>query len=128
MGIDFALEKKPGYLLVTCRGPFAGEGLLAVHREALDVAEKEGLRAILVDATGLEPYEPTSMARFGLGKATAAHQQSQSRRIPIAFVGTEPLIDPGRLGETAAVNRGGAGKVFESVEDAEAWIRSLLGG
>ena len=125
MGIDFTLEKKPDYLLVTCRGRFAGEGLLDVHREALDMAYRENLRAVLVDTTGLEKRAPTTMTRFGFGKAIAALQQSHSRRISIAFVGAEPLIDPRRLGETAAVNRGGGVRVFESIEAAETWIRTL---
>ena len=127
MGIDVTMEVKSGYLLVSCHGEFAGSGLLEIHRQALDRAKQEGLRAILVDATRLEQrVAPTTIARFGLGKALAALQRDRGSWIPVAFVGKEPLIDPQRLGETAAINRGGRARVFDSVEDAEDWIRALL--
>ena len=39
-----------------------------------------------------------------------------------SYVMHEPLRDPGRLGETVAVNRGMDVKVFETLEDAIEWL------
>ena len=65
MPIDFKMEKTGDYLLVTCNGHYEGTGLRDVHRQALDHAIEEGLRAILVDTTGLHGHSPTTMDRFG---------------------------------------------------------------
>jgi len=127
MGIGVTMEAKSGYLLMTCHGPFAGSGLFEILRQTLDRAELEGLRAILIDATSLQlKVQLTTIARFGLGKALAALQRDRGSWLPVAFVGKEPLIDPQRLDETAAINRVGRARVFDSVEDAEDWIRTLL--
>ena len=126
MAIDFKMEKKGDYLLVTCRGPFMGKGLMDVHQQALDYAVTEGLRAILVDATGLHGRSPTTMDRFGFGEAIAELQRRSRTAIWIAFVGKEPIVDPDRFGETVAVNRGGLARVFEDTDEAAAWIRERL--
>ncbi len=126
MAIDFKMEKKGDYLLVTCQGSFMGKGLMDVHQQALDYAVTEGLRAILVDATGLHGYSPTTMDRFGLGEAIAGMQRSTRTAVWIAFVGKEPIVDPDRFGETVALNRGGLAKVFEDTDEAAAWIRECL--
>jgi len=126
MTIDFKMEKKDGYLLVTCQGPYAGEGLRDVHQQALDFAIAEGLGAILVDTTGLHGHSPTRMDRFGFGEAIAEMQRRSRSSVWIAFVGKAPIVDPGRFGETVAVNRGGLAKVFEDTDEAVAWIRERL--
>ena len=126
MAIDFKMEKKGDYLLVTCQGPYTGKGIIAVQQHAIDYAGAEGLRAILMDATGLHGYSPTAMERFGFAEAVAELQRSRGGNIWIAFVGKEPLVDPGRFGETVAVNRGAALKVFEDPGEAADWIRERL--
>ena len=126
MTIGFKMEKKDGYLLVTCQGPYAGEGLRDVHQQALDYAIAEGLGAILVDTTGLQGHSPTRMDRFSFGKAIAEMQRRTSTNVWIAFVGLEPIVDPDRFGETVAVNRGGLARVFEDTDEAAAWIRERL--
>jgi hypothetical protein len=126
MAIDFKMEKKGDYLLVTCEGPFMGKGLEDVHQQALDYAIAEGLRAILVDTTGLHGYSPTTMERFGFGKAIAEMQRRSRSAIWIAFVGREPIVDSERFGESVVVNRGGFAKVFEDTDEAAAWIRKRL--
>lgn len=42
--------------------------------------------------------------------------------IPAAVVGSEPLIDPNRLGEIVARNRGVNVKVFTDYAEAEQWL------
>ena len=126
MAIDFKMEKKGDYLLVTCQGPYTGKGIIAVQQHAIDYAGAEGLRAILMDATGLHGYSPTAMERFGFAEAVAELQRSRGDNIWIAFVGKEPMVDPGRFGETVAVNRGAALKVFEDSGEAADWIRECL--
>jgi hypothetical protein len=126
MPVDFKMKKKGDYLLVTCQGAYDGTGLKDVHQKALDCAVKEDLRAILVDTTGLHGHAPTAMERFDFGAAIADMQRRNRSAIWIAFVGKEPLVDPGRFGETVAVNRGGFAKVFEDVDEAAAWINERL--
>jgi len=126
MPIDFKMQKKGDYLLVTCQGRYEGTGVLDVHQQALDHAIEEGLRAILVDTTGLHGHSPTTMDRFGFGEAIAEMQRRGRTTVWIAFVGRKPIVDPDRFGETVAVNRGAFAKVFENTDEAVAWIRERL--
>lgn len=45
------------------------------------------------------------------------------RAAQFAYVIHEPLRDPGRYGETVAVNRGMNVKTFETPEEALEWLR-----
>jgi hypothetical protein len=45
-----------------------------------------------------------------------------SRNTRFACLGTEPMVDRGRFGETVAVNRGLKVKVTESLEEALRWL------
>ena len=125
MAIDYRIENRGRYLLVTCTGAFAGAGLLDVHAQAFAQAAAEGSMAILVDTTGLEAFAPTPLARFDFAAALAKLQREQGQRIHVAFVGKPPIVDPDRFGETVALNRGASCGVFESITDAERWIDEL---
>ena len=125
MAIDFQIENKGHYLLVTCHGPFEGTGLLAVHEKALRQAVDEGASAILVDTTALEPHAPSTWTRFSFAAAVAQLQKDAETRVHVAFVGKPPLVDPRRFGETVALNRGASAAVFECTDDAASWIDTL---
>jgi len=126
MPIDFRMEKKGNYLLVTCQGHFEGKEAMGIHQQALDYAIAEGLPAILVDATGLHGRSPTTMDRFGFGEGIAELQRRSRAAVWLALVGKEPIVNPGRFAETVAVNRGGFMKVFEDTDEVAAWIRRCV--
>ena len=42
--------------------------------------------------------------------------------LQIAVYGHQPFVDPGRFGETVALNRGANVKVSERLDEARAWL------
>ena len=48
-----------------------------------------------------------------------------SRAPRFAYVMNQPLRDPGKYGETVAVNRGMSVKTFETLEEAFAWLEPI---
>ncbi len=70
---------------------------------------------------------PTTMERFYYGEFAALSvaefgKRGVSRATPFAYVLREPVLDPGRFGETVAVNRGMHVKVFDSLAEALRWL------
>ena len=126
MSIDFMIDKKEKYLKLDCHGTFSSEAVLNAYEKALNIAEREGLEAILVDISDLKGVTPTTMYRYDLGVAIARIQRNHANRTCIAVVGKEPIIEPQRFGETVAVNRGARGKVFTDIDEAVTWIESEI--
>ena len=71
--------------------------------------------------------EPTIIERFLLADFMAKEMDrfstaGVSRNTRFACLGTEPMVDRGRFGETVAVNRGLKVKVTESMVEALGWL------
>ena len=122
MSIDSQTELRDNYVLFSCYGTFSNDALLNVYEAALDFAENKGLKAILVDISDLDGALPTTMERYNHGVTVARMQLKHDKRIFIAVVGKEPIIDPQRFGEIVAVNRGAYCKVFIDIDDAITWL------
>ena len=73
--------------------------------------------AVLMDARGLRA-QMDDLDRHELG-VTAAQPRIAP---PIAFVATEEFVDPRRLGELAARNRGANIRVFTDIDAAREWL------
>ena len=60
----------------------------------------------------------SDMDRYDIGVGGA----SLGIRVPVAIVGMEPLIEPDRLGEVVARNRGMNVRAFTDYEAARTWL------
>ena len=123
MEIGFTVSLAPSFAELTCRGTYSTGAMLDVVEEALEVATREGKRAVLIDTRELREEVPLStLDRYQLGSSIASRQLSRDVRVTIAILGKAPLIEPGRFGEVVAVNRGASGKAFTDRGEAVAWL------
>ena len=102
-------------------GRLAEQTYRRVVRECVD----GGCFKLLIDGRGLSG-ELTTTDRYSLGKVVAEENASlggeAGRQVQVALVGTHPLIDRDRFGETVARNRGAAVKVTYDLESAYRWL------
>ena len=94
--------------------------------ELLESVRRERTDKVLVDGTAMTG-EPETLQRF-LYAAFAAMAVSDFNQPPsvqilkFAYALKPPVLDPERLGESVALNRGMNVKAFESVEEARDWL------
>jgi hypothetical protein len=72
---------------------------------------------VLVDARGIR-VQMGDLDRYELGVSAAQPRQLP----PIAFVAPAEIVDPRRLGELAARNRGANLRVFTDIGAAREWL------
>ena len=94
--------------------------------ETLDAVAQYQAQNVLFDGRTLEG-KPQVLERFlyseFAAKETMRVVKEHGFAPRFAYVLHEPLRDPGKCGETVAVNRGMDMKVFENMEDAFEWLR-----
>lgn len=128
MEMNTSFEQREDHLVFHIQGHFEMEGLGAVLDQMIDaVAQTQALR-VLVDATAVTG-EPSVWQRFQFAVLFAERflKARAKNIIPIshfALVGKEPLLDPKRLGEKVAQNRGLPVRIFTSEVEALEWLRS----
>ena len=102
-------------------GPQAEDAYRAVLRECV----AGGYSKLLVDCRGLTA-ELSAIDRFWFGKVVADENVAAAAEsglyVRVAFVGSVPLFEERRLGQTVANNRGAAVKVTEDLEEAYRWL------
>ena len=81
------------------------------------LAEKERAGKILIDVRAYTG-RLSVMQRLQIAVALAARLS----KYQVAGVMSETTVDPQRLGETMAVNRGAHTKVFTNLPEAQAWL------
>ena len=125
MTVDLKTLEKEGYLEITCYGYYHRNTMVDAIDRALDIGEEKGAKVIVMDINNIivDGKPPDTTDRYYLGEKVAKIQINRQKRIFLAIVGKEPLIDPGRFGETVAINRGAYGKVFDGMEKALNWIQ-----
>lgn len=118
---EVILEKD--YLCLYCTGHSTVEEVKKVFVKVVDVALEHKKSRVLVDAnkvTGtfsiFERYEVSELL------AREVIQRAIGKKLKIAICGQEPLIDPQRLGETVAKNRGVNLKVTTDLNEAKRWL------
>lgn len=119
-------EKNPVFVRLSCRGSYTRDDLLSVFDQAIDIAISKIRRAVLVEIWDVTGTPPDIFDRYRLGIGAARIQKEKAALVTIAVVGSEPMIDPRRLGETVFLNRGGIGKVFTNVDEAAAWLEESV--
>ena len=125
MTINLQVILRGDYAEISCRGIYSKDALLDALDRALDIGEKEGVATVVldIDTIILKGPLPGIMERYYLGEMAAKIQLRHRKRIFLAVVGKEPLIDPERFAETVAINRGAHGKVFAEMKEARRWIK-----
>src|SRR5437762_8834439 len=113
-------------LWVTYSGDFSRSEVEHTFHEILDGLERHKLNKVLVDGTQILGH-PKPLERFYYGKyaseAVAKAVNSTKIEVPrFAYVLKKPVLDPNRLGETAAVNRGMRVKAFDNLKDGLWWL------
>ena len=93
---------------------------LEYWRRVIAECRKRGLNALLV-----EENFPNQLSTMDVYTVTSAISEMGPRDLRIAFV--DDNLEHRELnlfGETVAVNRGVSGRVFQTPEDAAAWLKS----
>jgi hypothetical protein len=124
MILEIAAES--GFLRVSAMGRFSLEEAKRTFIEMLEAVARNKVRKVLFDGRGLVG-NPKVMERFYYGKFAAQSivefaDRGVSRTTQFAYVLEVPMRDPGRFGETVAVNRGMFVKTFDNLADALGWL------
>lgn len=122
MRIKLCAESEPEFLHVTATGEFSLEEAKRTFLEMLEVVAANRSTRVLFDGRELTG-EPTTIQRFYYGVFAAKETIRLVYGIPhFAYVLKEPVLDPKRLGETAAINRGMTVKTFTDFDTALNWL------
>ncbi len=119
-------EPKKNYLVIVMEGEYAFSETGPSFDKMLAACEKYQATKVLVDGRGLTG-NPTTLERFNFA-ATLTLKYFALRmtdRIPptrFAFLANHPIVDPRRIGETVAVNRGLPIKVSTDPQEAFDWL------
>ena len=124
--MDLALRNSRDYLTAIFSGEFTLDEAERTFLELVEAVERYQASNVLVDGRTVSG-EPSTMDRFAYGdfvsSAVAGLRVGPQGRPPrFSYVLEEPVLDPHRLGETVAVNRGMNVRVFDNINDALAWL------
>jgi len=124
MSVQYTVDDfwNSSYERLTCHGIYTKEAILTIIDDACIIAINKGRKAVLIDFRAVEGTPPDILERFILGVETVRTQRKHKYIVTLAIVGNEPMIDPKRFGEIVALNRGGIGKVFTNIEEADSWL------
>ncbi len=127
MSIKQEIRPESDFLNVTAAGDFSLAEGKRTFLEMLKAVARHKVRKVLFDGRRVEG-EPETMERFYYGEfaanafAESAKLGAVARSTRFAYVLEEPVLDPKRLGETVAVNRGMLLKAFDNLQDACSWL------
>ena len=126
MGIVLSISTEPEFLRVIAEGEFELEAAKENFIEILEAVARYRSEKVLLDGRALSG-EMTTMERFYYGEfvaqAIAGSRERGIARLPkFAYVLKQPILDPRRLAETVAVNRGVEMRFFDNFSDALTWL------
>ena len=111
------------WLVVRLSGPYSLQWFLGVIADVGQAMRNAPAAALLVDTHELYgTIDDLDRYRF----AVAISEQQIAA--PLGFVGSEPIVDAGRFGESVARNRGVNVRVFTDEPAAREWLREQTGG
>ncbi|MGA2446770.1 MAG: hypothetical protein ABSG50_15250 [Opitutaceae bacterium] len=103
-------------------GEVSLEQVVQLAKAAVVFAREQHVRKLLVDMTGATGYaSPSVTERYYIGKEWARAAESSIR---VACVARPNVIDPQKFEVLVAKNVGAVGDIFESEEEALAWLLS----
>jgi hypothetical protein len=120
------IEERPTYLHVIFDGDIDIKQAKEFTTQVLETCGKLRTGNVLMDMRNLRG-KPTTMGRWEYAQDLSDQYLKfiiEDKLVPLklAILGKEPVIDPGRLGETMARNRGMQVKVTSNETDAYAWL------
>ena len=127
MTLSIQIRAEPALLYVTVNGPFT---LIEAQKHLLTTlaaVDPQSSGKVLIDGRQVTG-NPKDIERFFYGEFAAGavaryRTQDGVRHEPqFAYVLHEPMLDPNRLGETVALNRGMWIKAFDDLEEALEWL------
>lgn len=124
--VSLSFDPDQSLLRVAADGPFSLPEAQTQFTELVERLLEHRAERVLLDGRSVTG-RPGIMQRFLYGEfvADAVDElgiRGLARPPMFAYVLVEPLLDPGRFGETVAVNRGVNLKVFDNMSDAESWL------
>jgi len=126
MSMYLEIHAEPDLLIVETKGTFSLDEAKRTFREMLEAVALHRTTRVLVDGRTLQG-QPEAMERFYYGEFAARtvrefSGQGVSPATRFAYMLKEPVLDPKRLGENVAVNRGMVVKMFDNHKDALEWL------
>jgi hypothetical protein len=104
-------------------GEVSLEEAVGMITSAITFTRQARIGKLLVDVTGLTGFpSPTLAARYFFIQEWA---RASGGFVRIAMVARPEMIDPQKFGVTVAANSGLVSDVFDSMEDAVAWLQAL---
>jgi hypothetical protein len=126
MPLTTRIELRKGYVEVRIEGEFDFQSSISVNDAILSSIEKYQATKIFVDfrkVTGdLAPLERFQYAENFAKKYLELLRAGRIKRAQLVFLGNYPQLDPGRLDETVAVNRGVPIRSTEDPKEVWEWL------
>jgi hypothetical protein len=126
--MELTLRKRAdvGYLHASLSGAFSLAEARRTFLQILEAVEREEVGKVLVDGRAITG-KPKTWERFYYGQFVANAIAELRSRVggaapTFSYILTEPVLDPERLGETVAVNRGMSVMTFDNPKDALEWL------
>ena len=128
MSMILKISPKSGFLHVGATGNFSLVEAKRTFTEMLEAVAQNKIGKVLFDGRGLAG-NPRIMERFYYGEfAAQAVGKFAARGVfpttQFAYVLEVPILDPGRFGETVAVNRGMYVKTFDNPDERSRMARN----
>jgi len=127
MPMTIETSLRSNVLYVSATGEFTLAEAKRTFLELIGAVEKFQSEKILFDGRAITG-NPTFVERFYYGEFAAESilqlqpKLGHGRNPRFAYVLEHPVLDPERLGETIAINRGANVKAFETMNDAIEWL------
>ena len=126
MSMRLEIRFESGRLNVDAMGKFSLKEAKRTFIEMLEAVALHKTSKVFFDGRKLIG-KPEIMERFYYGEFAAqavwdAAERGVSPATRFAYVLKEPVLDPGRFGETVAVNRGMAVRAFDNPGEALQWL------
>lgn len=127
MSMMLKTSAEAGFLRVRVTGTFSLSEAKRTFIEILKTVARSKSKKVLFDGRGIVG-NPKLMERFFYGEFVAETLgdftvRGVSRTTRFAYVLEEPVLHPGRFGETVAFNRGMFIQAFANENHALAWLR-----
>ena len=126
MNMKLEICPESGFLRVVATGEFSLEEAKRSFFEMLEAVARCKVKKVLFDGRTITG-EPEIIERFYYGEFAAQavvdfSDRGVSPATRFAYLLKEPVLDPRRLGETVAVNRGMLVKAVDNLDDALGWL------
>ena len=121
MELTLSIRADEGLLYATYSGAFSLAEAESTFLQILEAVDRDKIQKVVVDGRKITG-EPSTMERFWYGDFVATLSRTL-RHVPhFADVLIPPVLDPKRLGETVAINRGMFVKAFDNLHDGLKWL------